>query len=66
MSFAYFSVINLNTGDLKVYNYRSSEPAYVEQVKILGDDLGNEELKRVCVILRVVVSIPLSGCFKST
>lgn len=43
------------TGELKVTQYKSNEPAYVEQVKILGEDTGKETLKKVCIVLRIEV-----------
>ena len=33
--------------------YKSSEPAYVDHIKVLGNDLGTEELQKICIVLRV-------------
>ncbi|KAK6165568.1 hypothetical protein SNE40_022473 [Patella caerulea] len=50
---AYYSYINLQTGESKVVIYKNDESAYVEQIKLLGDDNGNTELQRVAIVLRI-------------
>ena len=54
--FSIFSYKNVNTGEIKTVMYKNQEDATVEQIKILGDDLGNDQLNAVCFVLRVAVS----------
>jgi hypothetical protein len=35
--------------------YVADEPAYIQQIKALGDNTGTHELCHVCVMLRVKV-----------
>lgn len=53
----FFSTINIQTGKSRGYSYTSDEPAYVHQIKALGDTTGIQELSRVCIVLRVKVSV---------
>ena len=48
--------MNIQTGEVRVENYKGAEPAYVEMVKILGADNGAEQLQKVCILLRIEVS----------
>ncbi|KAL3881452.1 hypothetical protein ACJMK2_027894, partial [Sinanodonta woodiana] len=48
-----YSYINLQTGEMKVVMYKSSEPAYVQQIRILGNDKGTGHLSRICIDLRI-------------
>ncbi|XP_041365759.1 DNA-directed RNA polymerase I subunit RPA2-like [Gigantopelta aegis] len=49
----FYSYINLQTGEVKVQRYKSQEPAYVDQIKILGNDFGTGEMQRVRFVLRI-------------
>eukprot|EP00105_Crassostrea_gigas_P025965 XP_011446725.1 PREDICTED: DNA-directed RNA polymerase I subunit RPA2 [Crassostrea gigas] len=49
----FYSTINIQTGKSREYSYTSDEPAYVHQIKALGDTTGIQELSRVCIVLRV-------------
>ncbi|XP_061179833.1 DNA-directed RNA polymerase I subunit RPA2-like [Saccostrea echinata] len=49
----FYSVINIQTGQSHTQNYTSDEPAYVQQIKAVGDNTGTQELCKVCVLLRV-------------
>ena len=40
---------------MSVKTYRDPEPAWVDQVKILGGASGTEELEHVCIVLRMQV-----------
>lgn len=45
--------------------YKSSEPAYVDSVKLLGDDVGRTELQRVSVKLRIARKPNIGDKFSS-
>lgn len=47
-------------GKTKVKTYHSSEPAYIEEVKLLGDDSGNQEGQQITIKYRVTRQ-PLIG-----
>ncbi|XP_069110170.1 LOW QUALITY PROTEIN: DNA-directed RNA polymerase I subunit RPA2-like [Argopecten irradians] len=49
----YYSYYNLQTGESKVEIYKNAEPAHVDSVKILGNDLGTGDLNRVSIGLRI-------------
>ena len=51
----FFSYINIQTGDVKVQIYRGQEEAVVEQIKLCGNDRGDEELQKICIMLRIEV-----------
>ena len=51
------SYINLQTSVVKVERYRGAEDAYVDQIKILGNETGQGLLNKVCLVLRIVVSM---------
>ncbi|KAL5006288.1 hypothetical protein ScPMuIL_015094 [Solemya velum] len=53
MNDPFYSYINLQTGQETVERYRSEEAAYVDQIKILGNDMGTREFQKVCFILRI-------------
>ena len=40
-----------------VERYRGAEDAYVDQIKILGSETGQGLLNKVCLVLRIVVSM---------
>ncbi|XP_067931459.1 DNA-directed RNA polymerase I subunit RPA2-like [Watersipora subatra] len=48
-----FSYCNVMTGQCWVKKYKSAEPAYVETVKVLGHELGDQKLNRVAITYRV-------------
>ncbi|ODV67668.1 beta and beta-prime subunits of DNA dependent RNA-polymerase [Hyphopichia burtonii NRRL Y-1933] len=47
-------------GKTKVKTYHSSEPAYIEEVKLLGDDLGDQECQQITIKYRITRQ-PLIG-----
>ncbi|XP_060076797.1 DNA-directed RNA polymerase I subunit RPA2-like [Ylistrum balloti] len=49
----YYSYYNLQTGESRVEMYKSAEPAHVDYIKILGNDLGTSELNKICIGLRI-------------
>ena len=55
-TFSFLSYVNVQTTEVKTIKYKNQEPAYVEQIKVLGNDLGNEELQKICIVLRIQVS----------
>ncbi len=57
------SYINLQTGDYRTERFKGSEPAWVEQVKICGDDAGKQALQKVCIVLRIDVSFIVTRSF---
>lgn len=48
------------TGKTKVKTYHSSEPAFIEEVKLLADDVGNEECQQLTIKYRITRQ-PLIG-----
>ncbi|GMK59231.1 hypothetical protein CspeluHIS016_0702460 [Cutaneotrichosporon spelunceum] len=48
------------TGKTKVHKYKGDETAYVETVRVLGSDLGDSELQKIQITLRIPRS-PLIG-----
>ena len=44
------------TGQCWVEKYKNSEPAYVETVKLLGYELGDQKLNKVAITFRIPVS----------
>lgn len=50
---AFYSYIDLDAGVSRVCYYKSIEPAYLEQIKLLGDETGELMLQRVYLKLRV-------------
>jgi len=61
----YYSYKNVNTGEIKTVMYKNQEDATVEQIKILGDDLGNDQLNAVCFVLRVARNPTIGDKFSS-
>lgn len=49
-----------SVGKTKVKRYHSSEPAYIEEVKLLGDDTGDQECQQMTIKFRVTRA-PLIG-----
>jgi len=49
----YYSYYDVNTGLYKMKNFKNLEPAYVDDVKILGNHRGDSELNKVTIRLRV-------------
>lgn len=52
-------------GKTKVKVYKSSEPAYVDEVKLIGDDAGDSEFQALTVKLRVNRSPNIGDKFSS-
>lgn len=52
-------------GKTKIMRYKSSEVAYVEEVKLLGDDFGDQEFQNLTVKLRIPRSPVIGDKFSS-
>ena len=52
---ASLSYIEVSSGVGRVQQYKSLEPAYVDQVVLLGGETGTEPLQRVYIKLRIEV-----------
>ncbi|CAL1530216.1 unnamed protein product [Lymnaea stagnalis] len=61
----YYSYRNLQTGEYKTVCYKGMEDATVIQIKILGDELGMEEMNKVCFVLRVMRNPTIGDKFSS-
>lgn len=50
-----FSVVDLTTGRARIERYKAFEPAYVEEVRLLGDDSGSDAnaLSRIHIKFRI-------------
>lgn len=48
-----FSVVDLTTGSVRVERYKAFEEAYVEEVRLLGDDTGDQELSKIHIKFRI-------------
>ena len=55
--FSVSSYLNIQTGEYRVEKYNHSEPAYVDHIKIIGNDNGTGDLEKVCFVLRIQVFI---------
>jgi hypothetical protein len=42
--------LNIQTGEYRVEKYKHSEPAYVDHIKIIGNDNGTGDLEKVCFV----------------
>ncbi|XP_057292980.1 DNA-directed RNA polymerase I subunit RPA2-like isoform X4 [Hydractinia symbiolongicarpus] len=49
----YYCYYHLINGIYKVVNYKHMEPAYIDDVKVLGDDKGESEMVKVSIKLRI-------------
>ena len=47
--------MNIQTGESRVVKYRGDEAAWVEQVKICGNETSNQPLQTVAIMLRIEV-----------
>ena len=52
----FFSYVDFDTNSSRVVRYKSMEPAYVDQVKLLGNESGGGPLQRAFIKLRICVS----------
>ncbi|XP_052801585.1 DNA-directed RNA polymerase I subunit RPA2-like [Mya arenaria] len=48
----YYSYINTHNGEQKVVKYKNNEPAWVEHIKVLGNDTGENMRYKVAIMLR--------------
>lgn len=48
-----YSVIDETTASQKLERYKSFEEAYIDEVRLIGDDLGESELKKIHVKYRI-------------
>ena len=60
-----YAYIDDATGKCLVKKYKGPEDAYVDEVRILGDDLGNSELQKVHIKLRITRSPVIGDKFSS-
>ena len=51
------SYVEVSSGVGRVQQYKSLEPAYVDQVVLLGGETGTEPLQRVYIKLRIEVCV---------
>ena len=51
----WFSYLNQQTGESRIEKYKGQEAAWVEQIKICGDDTGKQPLQKACIVLRIEV-----------
>ena len=58
------SYIELASGVGRLQHYKSLEPAYVDQVVLLGGDTGTEPLQRVYIKLRIEVCACVCACMR--
>ena len=56
------SYIEVSSGVGHVQQYKSLEPAYVDQVVLLGGETGTEPLQRVYIKLRIEVCVRVCVC----
>ncbi|KAM9365251.1 DNA-directed RNA polymerase I subunit RPA2 [Pholidichthys leucotaenia] len=49
----FYSYINLNTGKMFVYYYKSQEACVVDNIKICSNDTGSGRFKRICITVRI-------------
>ncbi|KAL4221906.1 DNA-directed RNA polymerase I subunit RPA2 [Mactra antiquata] len=49
----YYSFINTQNGKETIIKYKSQEPAYVEHIHLLGNDLGTRGKSKVAIMLRL-------------
>lgn len=61
----YYSYKNVIIGDYHTVLYKGMEDATVTQIKILGDELGNEQMTCVCFVLRVARNPTIGDKFSS-
>ena len=51
----YFRYLNVQTGQYSVERYKESEDAYVDHIKVCGNETGGEPAARVDICLRINV-----------
>ncbi|XP_047136154.1 DNA-directed RNA polymerase I subunit RPA2 isoform X2 [Hydra vulgaris] len=49
----YYSYYHIINGEYKTVKYKHMEPAYIDDIKILGSDKGDRELLKVSIKLRI-------------
>ena len=55
--FLLVSYVNESTGEFKFEKYKGQEAAWIEQIKICGDDGGKTPLQKACIVLRIEVYV---------
>eukprot|EP00794_Sanderia_malayensis_P003438 gene3438-3933_t len=61
----YYCYYDLNTGDYKTKNFKNLEPAYIDDIKILGNHKGDGELTKVAIRLRITRNPIIGDKFSS-
>ena len=56
------SYVEVSSGVGRVQQYKSLEPAYVDQVVLLGGETGIEPLQRIYIKLRIEVCVRVCVC----
>ena len=51
------SYLDTNTGEYRVENFKKQEKAYIESVRLLGNDDGNEQINKVAIMMSFQVKI---------
>ena len=46
-----FSYLDTNTGEYRVEYSKKQERAYIESVRLLGNDDGNEQINKVAIMM---------------
>ncbi|EJT46891.1 DNA-directed RNA polymerase i polypeptide 2 [Trichosporon asahii var. asahii CBS 2479] len=57
--------IDDTTGRTKVHKYKGDETAYIDEVRVLGSDLGDSELQKIHIKLRIPRSPVIGDKFSS-
>eukprot|EP01134_Creolimax_fragrantissima_P002099 CFRG2099T1 len=60
-----YSMVDVFTGISKVIAYKESEEAYVEEIRVVGNDSGTEEAQKAIIKLRVVRNPIIGDKFSS-
>jgi hypothetical protein len=58
-SSSFSSYLDTNTGEYRVENFKKQEKAYIESVRLLGNDDGNEQINKVAIMMAFQVNFLL-------
>ncbi|CAG5129269.1 unnamed protein product, partial [Candidula unifasciata] len=61
----YYCYRNLSTGEQTVVCYKGLEDVAVLQIKLLGEEIGSEQMNHVCIMLRVTRNPTIGDKFSS-
>jgi hypothetical protein len=51
--------LDTNTGEYRVEHFKKQEKAYIESVRLLGNDDGNEQINKVAIMMAFQVNFLL-------